>query len=128
MSVIKKLLNRTEIRFLLVGGFNTVLSYLILLGLDFLLPYRRAYVISFIIGVTINFFTHKHVTFRSKGKASKELIKFICVYIVLFFLGLLVLHILIDTLGLSHWLAFGIQTVCGAVLSYFGHKYISFRA
>jgi putative flippase GtrA len=128
MNTIKKLLHRTEIRFLLVGGFNTVLSYVILLVLDFLLPYRIAYGISFVIGVTINFFTHKHITFRSKGKASKELIKFICVYLALFFFGLFALHILIDVLGLAHWLAFGIQIVCNAVLSYFGHKYVSFRA
>jgi putative flippase GtrA len=128
MNMIKKLLNRTEIRFLLVGGFNTVLSYAILLVLDFLLPYKLAYSISFVIGVIINFFTHKHITFRSKGKVSKELLKFICVYIALFFFGLLVLHILIDIFSLAHWLAFGIQTVCSAVLSYFGHKYISFRS
>jgi putative flippase GtrA len=127
MSMIKKLLNRTEMRFLLVGGFNTVLSYGILLALDFFLPYRFAYGISFVISVIINFLTHKHITFRSRGKALKELIKFVCVYAALFFFGLLVLHLLIDTLGMAHWLAFGIQTVCSAALSYFGHKYISFR-
>jgi putative flippase GtrA len=128
MHIIKKLMGRTEIRFLLVGGFNTVASYAVLLILDVFFVYRLAYVISFIISVTINFFTHKHLTFRSKGKVSKELVKFIGVYVALFFLGLLMLHIFIDTLDLAHWLAFGIQTVCIAALSYFGHKYISFRA
>jgi putative flippase GtrA len=122
------LINRAEVRFLLVGGFNTALSYVILLGLDYFFPYKVAYGISFAVGVMINFFTHKHITFRSKGKTPRELVKFICVYIVLFFVGLFALHILIDICHLSHWLAFGIQAVCSAVLSFFGHKYISFRA
>jgi hypothetical protein len=73
------LASRSEIRFLFVGGFNTVVSYLLFLLLDHFLTYQTAYACAFVCGVILNFFTHKYVTFRSKGSIKTELPKFVLI-------------------------------------------------
>jgi putative flippase GtrA len=49
------------------------------------------------------------------------------IYVALFFLGLFLLRTGIEAFALPHWLANDIQVVICAIVSYFAHRYISFR-
>jgi len=126
-KLIKKLYNRSEIRFLFVGAVNTVVGYIIIISLNLFLPYVTAYTCTYIITIIINFFTHKYITFQSHGKVYKELIRFIIVYIIIYLFGLILLYLLISVFGLIDYVAFGINVVLSALLSYFGHRIISFK-
>ena len=64
-----KMFNLRFIRFLFVGGFNTLLSMGIFSLLYYIgLHYTVATFITFIIGIIISFNGHKYFTFSSKSK------------------------------------------------------------
>ena len=66
----KKLFDKTFLRFLLVGGINTVLCS----GLQFVLynffswDYWPATAANYIVGSTVSYFLNKHYTFKASDK------------------------------------------------------------
>jgi putative flippase GtrA len=125
-----KFWGRSEIRFIFVGLFNNGLSYAEIVALDFFLPYQIAFTIATVLAAVQNFLMHKFITFRTKGDKKdfvKEFIKFAVTVIFLYFFGLLFLFILIEVLHIPNWLAFLINTVVGAAISFIIQKFIVFR-
>ncbi|MDR2458045.1 MAG: GtrA family protein, partial [Clostridiales Family XIII bacterium] len=84
-----------EFRFLLVGGLNTGIAYGLLNFFDLFFKYNIAYIIQFILGVVINYFTYKYLAFRSDNKILKELPRFVLVYVFMFLFGYAVILICI---------------------------------
>ena len=87
-NMIKKLFSYQPIRFLFVGGLNTLVGYgiyalLVYIGVNYLL----ANTISTIIGIAHSYLWNRFFTFKSKNKAIKEITKFVSVYIVSYLLG-----------------------------------------
>lgn len=99
---------KTEIRFLLVGVWNTLFGYtifFIFLNLfeNFFGLERAAYVLgitfSHIFGIVNSFFFHKFFTFRSKEKgkeAFKEFFRFFNSYLLIFLLNLVLIFLLVE--------------------------------
>lgn len=58
-----------KIRFLLVGGFNTFLAYLLFVLFVAILqiPYRLSLIIQYILTVNISIFSMRYYVFRSAG-------------------------------------------------------------
>lgn len=115
-------------RFIFIGVLNTIIgytAYYILLSLN--IYYIFAFLISHIIAVTNSFIWNKKWTFKSKGDARRESLKFISVYGMTFIINLIILALLVEKLMLnpkiSQLFALGIVTL----ISFFGHKYWSFR-
>ena len=99
------------IKFGIVGGINTVLSYLIYLGGLYLgIHYLIASTIGFIITVFISYVLNSLLTFRESGEAIhwsiKALIKvYISYSITGFILGNLLLFIEVDVIKISEMIA-----------------------
>lgn len=115
-------------RFIFVGILNTIVGY----GAYFILLYFNIYyifalLISHIIGVTNSFIWNKKWTFRSEGNTRREGLKFSSVYGITFILNLFILTFFVEGLKLTpqtgQVVALGICTM----ISYFGHKYWSFK-
>ena len=128
IKLIKKLFSYQPIRFLFVGGLNTLVGYgvyalLLYIGVNYLI----ANTISTIIGVAHSYLWNRFFTFKSKNKALKEITKFVSVYIISYLIGMCTLYIFKDKLNISAYLAGLINLVITTLISYFGHKYISFR-
>lgn len=128
INKIKELFKIQQIRFLFVGGLNTIVGYgsfalLIFFGLNYLI----ANTISYIIGVIHSYLWNKNFTFKSKNKSISEVIRFIFVYIVNYLIGLGVLYILVDKIGLDKYLAGALNLIITTLISWFGHKYFSFK-
>lgn len=124
---LKKLFERQEIRFLFVGGLNTLVGYgvyalLLLLNINYLI----ANTISTIIGVLHSYLWNRFFTFKSKEKAGKEFLKFISVYIISYLIGTVSLYGFTGILNLSPYVAGLINLVITTLISWFGHKYFSF--
>lgn len=72
------------LRFLMVGGFNFVASYLIFAGLCAVLHralHNQAILaVSFVAGITLSFVTHRWLTYRSHGVWWAEYLRFYVVY------------------------------------------------
>jgi putative flippase GtrA len=128
------------VRYLLVGGFNTVSGY----GLFALLnwsfrglgaySYMYAALLSNLISITIAFLGYKWFVFRTRGNYLIEWIRCVGVYGSSMLIGLAGLAILVPILRRSlhrperaSYIAAAIMTLVTVLFSFLGHKNISFR-
>ena len=131
-----------KLRFLLVGGFNTVLAWSVLTALDWLftqvnngcgwnLPKiwvaNAALVVQYAITINISFLTMRYYVFRSHGEFWKEWAKTWSVYIFIYLINAPTMSFLMWAFGLEAWQAQGIYLVFSTVLTFILHKYYSFR-
>jgi len=134
-----------KLRFLLVGGFNTAVSFLIYYGFLFVTDGREqlSLFLMNLININLSIATMRYYVFRSTGNFWKEYIKAFSSYIVLYFvnMGLLaffvrIIHItetlpeeniLLSVPNLNKAVA---QVCCICIITcitFFVHKYFSFR-
>jgi len=123
-----KIFTDRKIRFLFVGVLNTAVGYgayalFIFLGMH----YAIAQFASTVIAVAHSYLWNKHFTFKSKGKSAAEAARFAGVYGVSYLFNLLLLYVFIDLFGINHYLAGLITLFATTVISYVGHKTISFK-
>ena len=118
-----------KIRFLLVGGFNTVVSYLLfaLLYEVIGLHYNTALAVQYLITVNMSVLTMRYYVFRSKGNFLREFTKAWSVYIFIFFFNAAMLNLFVEILGLPPLIAQALYLVISTVVTFILHKYLSFR-
>ncbi len=99
------------LRFLIVGGLQTALSYGIFLLLNLFLPYPVAYSIAYGCGIFISYFLNVLFVFRENISLASFL-KFPLVYVIQYLLGLALLWLFVDRLGLPPaWAMLGVITI-----------------
>lgn len=126
--MLKNIFKRQEIRFLFVGGLNTLVGYgLYAIFLMLNVNYLIANTLSTILGVLHSYLWNRFFTFKSKEKAGKEIVKFVSVYIISYLLGTATLFCFTSLLQLSPYIAGFINLFITTLISFFGHKYFSFR-
>ncbi|MCL1801815.1 MAG: GtrA family protein [Promicromonosporaceae bacterium] len=123
-----------RIRFLLVGGFNTVLGYSLFALFDFLIGdslgefgYMLALVLSYALAMTVAFFLHRKFVFRVKGKLLLDFGRFVLTNMVGFGLNAVILPLMVTITGLIPLIAQAITAFIVAIASYLLHKHFSFR-
>ncbi len=118
-----------KVRFLLVGGFNTVFAYGVFAFLLQILklPYLLALIVQYFITVNVSIFTMRYYVFESKGNLISEFTKGWSVYIGLFFLNSVGLSFLVEICHIPPVWAQGVYLVFSTVMTYILHKYFSFR-
>ena len=125
---LKKLFNHQTIRFLFVGFLNTIVGYglyIILLSIN--INYLLANTISTIIAVIHSYLWNRYFTFKSKQKAITEITKFISIYITSYTVGVISLYTLKNSFHINEYIAGLLNLIITTTISYFGHKYISFK-
>lgn len=93
------------VRFLLAGGLNTVLSYLVYLLLNFVVSYQIAYGLSWLFGLLFIVIFYPSKVFMGSENTWKKIALLILQYIVVFLCGLQFLMLLVSYVGLSEALA-----------------------
>lgn len=118
-----------KFRFLLVGGFNTVFAYFMWLALFYLLGKREnlALTIQYIITINVSILTMRYYVFRSHGGFLEEYIKAWGVYLLMWILNTAGMNFLIRVCEISPPWAQAIYLIGSTVLTYFLHKYFSFK-
>lgn len=118
-----------KLRFLLVGGFNTVFSYTIFAFLYEVikLDYNIALALQYVITVNVSVLTMRYYVFRSCGDFMKEFCKAWGVYIFLYFFNAAVLNFFVIVLELYPLLAQALYLVISTIITFIMHKYLSFR-
>ncbi|MCL2749211.1 MAG: GtrA family protein [Alphaproteobacteria bacterium] len=118
-----------KIRFLLVGGFNTVASYLLFLGFYYLFNemYGAALVAQYLVSVNLSILTMRYYVFRSHGNLGSEYVKGLPVYIFMIIVNYPWLYIFDKIFGVSAPIAQPIFIVTSAIGTYFLLKYFSFK-
>ncbi len=122
---------KRALRYLVVGGFNTIIGYGIGVGIYLLLaPYWSILligVIANVIAISISFVTYKIFVFKTQGQWLTEYAKAFIVYGAMALLGIVLLWLLVGQLHLSIWIAQGIIILTTVVISYLSHARFTFR-
>jgi len=92
------------LRFLIAGGLNTLLTYLIYLAILPFTAYWMAFSISFAAGVFIAYALNAGFVFRTPFSVAK-MAKFPALYVVQYLAGLLLLRVLVGSLGIDERIA-----------------------
>jgi putative flippase GtrA len=91
-------------RFVIVGAVNTAVTYLIYLGFVLFLPYLVAYTVTTIFGVFLSYILNARFVFRRPLRLVAAL-QYPAVYIVQYFLGVVLLYLLVEQAHLSKFVA-----------------------
>lgn len=119
------------IKFLVVGGWNTLFGYGIFIALyyaPFKLHYIIIQIISTILAITNAYIFYKFFVFKTRGNYFREYLRFYVVYGTVFLINLVLLPFLVEILKFNPVIGQGILLVGTIIASFFGHKRFSFRA
>ena len=115
----------------MVGGFNTLLGFGAFVLIQFLVGAWIGEVLVLLLAhlsaSSIAFVTHRRITFRVDGNLVIDFVRFQSVYLIPIGINIVVLPLLVRVGGMNVYLAQGLITVVTVFVSYFGHKYFSFR-
>jgi len=119
------------IRYLSIGGINTLVGYGLGVGLYYLL-WPRLHILligalSSVLAISFSFTTYKRFVFRTQGQWVKEYLRSYVVYGSMAVMGVILLWILVDGLRVPIWLAQGVSILITVVISYVGHAKFTFR-
>lgn len=121
----KKFLSGKFVRFLFVGGLNTMLNYgIYALLIYFGLGYSLATTVAFISGLVINFKTQGRFVFNSNS--NRPFFLYVTSWLGIYMTNLWLLGLLIAN-GMDSYLAGALMVPPIAVLSFFVLKYLVFR-
>lgn len=128
---IKQLLNNDKIRYLIVGGFNTVFGFstfaIIQFSIGSSITYIGSLYLSHLIASIVAFNLYRRFVFPVKGNTIRDFLKFQVVYIVPLLVNTFLLPLFVSLLHWNVYIAQAITTVILTISSYLGHKFFSFR-
>jgi putative flippase GtrA len=120
-----------KMRYLMVGGWNTIFGYIIGVGLFLILnQYMHIILIAIlgnIISITMSFITYKLLVFKTRGRWLSEYLKCHLVYGVNTIIGILFLWFFVDRLSINIWLAQAAIILPMVIFSYLMHKFFTFK-
>jgi len=122
------------LRYLVTGGVNTAFGYGVYAGLTWLLTdrlrgaYMVAAVASNILAITFSYATYKVFVFKTRGHYLREYLRTYLVYGGVTLLGLALLPLLVEVLGVNAYLAALLLIPVTVLCSFLGHKHFSFRS
>ena len=119
------------LRYLIVGGFNTVFGYFVTVGLYYTLRSHLHIVVIGVIAnvvcITVSFMTYKLFVFNSSGSWWREYLRCYIVYGGSALVGIAGLWLFVNVLGVPFWLAQGLLMVISVVISFAGHDRFTFK-
>lgn len=133
-----RLIRDQRIAFLVVGGINTVVGFGFFVACSLTVGHsvdeRFGKVagslvtvgVSHVLSVLFAFGMHRRFVFRVRGHVMRDLVRFESVYLTGLGINAVTLPVLVE-LGLSRIAAGAIIVASTTLLSYFGHRYFSFR-
>jgi putative flippase GtrA len=122
-----------QVRYLLVGGWNTLFGYLSFAFFYWLLAENMgqssatALVVSYIPAILNAYFGYRLFVFRSRNKFIKEFPRFSIVYVVALGINILVFPWLMNTLRLNPYVSQALFTVALVIGTYIVNRTFSFR-
>ncbi|MBE7016867.1 MAG: GtrA family protein [Ruminococcaceae bacterium] len=131
----RKLIDKTVIKFLIVGVINTLVGA----GTMFLLynlahcSYWLSSAANYIAGGTVSFFLNKYFTFQNKERSLKQLVKFVLTVSVCYFIAygaakpLVLLLLEGQTATIQENIAMFTGMVLYTGLNYLGQRFFAFK-
>lgn len=124
------LLRDQRVRFLIVGGWNTVISYLIFVGVHTLLSayFGNAWVVvaAYAIALPLSFLMQKLFVFIGTGGWLRQFGRFVLANSAVFVANLLFLPLFVSTTGIGALPSQALFVFVSTIASYLAHKHFSF--
>jgi putative flippase GtrA len=121
-----------RLRFLAIGGWNTLFGYACFLGLYWLLHDHLHYLVigalANIVAVINAFTCYRLLVFKSRGPIVAEFVRFNIAQLFVVGCGLVALWLIVTFLHLSPLLGQALVTIGTILLSYIAHRRFSFAA
>lgn len=111
------------LRFLVAGGFNTAVTYLVYLGALQFVPYRVAYSTSFAVGIFLGYAVNTWFVFKAPWNWRKML-AYPLVYLMQYLVGLLMLSLLVESGWVDKRLAPLIVVILTLPLTFVASRYL----
>jgi putative flippase GtrA len=132
-GILRRLLADQRVRFLIVGGVNTALGYSVFAALHMLVfdeirfGYMYSLVLSYLVAITLAFVLYRRFVFMVSGRVLRDFVAFVGVYAVAIACNVVLLPLLVEAIGLPPLVAQALVVLCTTVISFFGHREVSFR-
>ena len=110
-----------KLRFILVGGYNTVLSYLLFIGFIFLLTEKHdqsALFISYLLSSINSYLTQKYYVFGTPKISIKEYLSCVSTWMTSYGINALLLFLLVNVLQLNVYI---MQILCLVICAVFNY-------
>ena len=130
-GLLLRIVRRQEIAFAMVGGFNTLLgmvltvAWLKILGAGW--PPAAAVALAYCVSIVVAFILHRTLVFRVRGHIVRDFVRFIGVNSGGLVLNMLLLQLAVGVLDLPETPSTIMVMGLVAIVSFFGHRHISFR-
>jgi len=120
-----------KIKYVIVGTWNTLFSYLTFIILYFFAkPYNLHIILilicSQIVGLTHAYIMYKLFVFKTKGNCVHEYLRFYLVYGFSFVVNLILIYLFVDVMKFNPILSQGVIASIVVILGYLGHNNFSF--
>jgi putative flippase GtrA len=126
-DLVRSAAKNEQIRYLAVAGTTTLLYLGLLAALLVALPYMLAILVAQAVIISIAFPSYRRLIFRSTRPWRQDLPRFVGVWGGGFVAGVVATPLLVELVGMPPLPAQVLAVVVVAVLSYLGHRFISFR-
>lgn len=127
---LRVLLRDQRIRFLIVGGWNTVVGYLIFVAVHVLLSARLGnawvVVVAYTIALPLSFLTQKLFVFVGSGSWLRQFGRFVLANSAVFVANLLFLPLFVSATGIGALPSQALFVFISTIVSYLAHKHFSF--
>ena len=118
-----------KLRFLLVGGFNTVSSYVIFVIFTSLFAYQAALIITYFLSINLSIITMRCYVFRTGSlNLSKQYLKAGITYLLMLLGNAVFLWLTVDFYHVNPLLSQAIFTIISTILLYYIHKNVNFHS
>lgn len=126
------MLDGRQIRYVIIGLWNTVFSYAAFILIYYLtvdsLHYMVVLVLSQIVGLTNAYICYKVFVFKTRGNIIREYFRFYIVYGTTFIVNLALIALFVELLEFNPVISQGIIAFVVVVMAYVGHSRFSFKA
>jgi len=130
---------RTIVKFLLVGAWNTVFGYLVYyaalqaisaLRVSVNHAYLWAMGVAQVVGTINAYISHRKITFSESASENRinEFVKFSLIYILTFGIALILMPFFVEVLGVKAEITGIIVIIISTIVSYLGHSRFSFNS
>lgn len=133
LSLVEAIRESEKFRFLIIGGINTLFGYSVFTLLEVVagdhIGYLISLFVSYVFGTILAFVLHRRYTFRATGPGNvvADFFRFASIYVVSLVINVVALPLLVEVVGLEPVAGQSLVVVVTTLISYFGHKYFSFR-
>lgn len=119
-----------KIRFLFVGGFNFVVSYIMYAGFCLLLgegAYQIALILAWALSSVVSFTTQRYLVFEGNGNWIKEYLKCCTTWFCSYLVNAFLLELFVKYVHLNVYISQFIATFTAAVVTYILFKKFAFK-